>query len=109
MAKATATTEGERGRFDPNPNVNWYRTPIDHDTLADLMQRSDLRGWIQTLLHLGLFFAYRRNSVFCLPADQYDELVLVGTTTSSRIVFSRHDRTFYGFDRDSRTSTSNGV
>ena len=57
MAKATATTEGERGRFDPNPNVNWYRTPIDHDTLADLMQRSDTRGWIQTVLHLGLFFA----------------------------------------------------
>ena len=57
MAKATTTAEGERSRFDPNPNVNWYRTPIDPDTLSELMKRSDLRGWIQTILHLGLFFA----------------------------------------------------
>ena len=57
MAESTATMDGQRGRFDPNPNVTWYRTRIDPDTLSELMARSDRRGWIQTLLHLGLFFA----------------------------------------------------
>lgn len=34
--------------------INWYRTPIDRDTLAALNQRSDLLGALQTLGHLGL-------------------------------------------------------
>ena len=57
MSKTSATALGEIGRFNPNPDVNWYRSPIDRKKLAELMQRSDLRGWIQTCLHLGLFFA----------------------------------------------------
>lgn len=37
--------------------IDWYRSPIDRATLAELMQRNDLRGWLQTVCHLGLFFA----------------------------------------------------
>ncbi len=43
--------------FDDQSNITWYRSPIDKALLADLMIRSDLRGWTQTLLHLGFFFA----------------------------------------------------
>ena len=36
--------------------IGWYRSPIDKERLTALMQRNDLRGWTQTLGHLGLFF-----------------------------------------------------
>jgi len=34
--------------------INWYRTPLDRETLAALNQRSDLWGLLQTGGHLGL-------------------------------------------------------
>ena len=34
--------------------INWYRSPVDRSTLAELNQRSDLLGLAQTLGHLGL-------------------------------------------------------
>ena len=34
--------------------VDWYRCPIDRATLRDVMRKSDLQGWIQTLGHLAL-------------------------------------------------------
>ena len=37
-------------------SVDWYRVPVEAETLNRLMERSDLRGWIQTIPHLGLFF-----------------------------------------------------
>lgn len=37
--------------------INWYRTPIDRDLLAHLNRRSDLKGFAQTLGHLGLLAA----------------------------------------------------
>lgn len=37
-----------------NPKINWYRTPIDRALLAELNQRSDFWGALQTLGHLGL-------------------------------------------------------
>ena len=43
--------------FDRESKVEWYRSPIDSDLMSDLMKRSDLRGWVQTVLHLGWFFA----------------------------------------------------
>lgn len=42
--------------FVSEPRIAWYRSPIQADVLADLMRRSDVRGWLQTLCHLGLFF-----------------------------------------------------
>jgi fatty acid desaturase len=34
--------------------IAWYRSPVDRDTLAKLNQRSDVKGLLQTLGHLGL-------------------------------------------------------
>ncbi len=34
--------------------IAWYRSPVDRETLARLNQRSDLKGFAQTLGHLGL-------------------------------------------------------
>ena len=34
--------------------INWYRSPMDRATLAELNLRSDLLGFLQTLGHLGL-------------------------------------------------------
>lgn len=34
--------------------INWYRTPLDRAVLAELNQRSDFLGLLQTLGHLGL-------------------------------------------------------
>jgi fatty acid desaturase len=34
--------------------INWYRTPVDRETLNTLNQRSDWKGLRQTLGHLGL-------------------------------------------------------
>lgn len=42
-------------RFESQGRISWYRCPIDRELLHELMKRSDLRGWIQTVSHLGLF------------------------------------------------------
>ncbi|OQA42230.1 MAG: Fatty acid desaturase [Chloroflexi bacterium ADurb.Bin325] len=34
--------------------VSWYRSPVDRQTLAGLNRRSNLKGFVQTLGHLGL-------------------------------------------------------
>ncbi len=42
-------------RPDPGERVDWYRTPLPRETLAELNRRSDLKGAAQTLGMLGLF------------------------------------------------------
>ena len=42
--------------FSDDFKIDWDRSTIDPALLADLMQRDDLRGWLQTLGHLGYFF-----------------------------------------------------
>jgi fatty acid desaturase len=42
--------------FESNAKIDWYRCPIEPQVLAQLMQRSNLSGAIQTGLHLGWFF-----------------------------------------------------
>ena len=42
--------------FSDDFKIDWYRSIIEPALLADLMQRDDLRGWLQTLGHLGYFF-----------------------------------------------------
>src|SRR5688500_6622291 len=37
--------------------IRWYRTPVDTELLKRLSQRSDLRGFAQTLSYLGLYAA----------------------------------------------------
>ena len=34
--------------------ISWYRVPVDREDLKSLYQRSDLRGMVQVLGHLGL-------------------------------------------------------
>jgi len=38
-----------------NLRVKWYRSPISHERLRELSQRTDRQGWIQTGGHVGLF------------------------------------------------------
>ena len=55
-----ATIEGAEtpdSRFSRDYKISWYRSPIDKAVLAQLMKRDDKRGWLQTIAHLGLFFA----------------------------------------------------
>ena len=35
--------------------INWYRVVVDKEKLKLLSQRSDLKGYYQSLLHLGLW------------------------------------------------------
>ncbi len=43
--------------FQTDMDISWYRSPIEREVLAELLKRNDLRGWVQTISHLGLFFA----------------------------------------------------
>jgi fatty acid desaturase len=43
--------------MNENNRVQWYRTPLDKQTLAQLNARSDSKGWLQSLGHLGLLAA----------------------------------------------------
>ena len=43
--------------FSREIDIDWYRTPVDHEVMRQLMERNDFKGWKQTLLHLGWFFA----------------------------------------------------
>ena len=52
---AEPRTRSESG-FSDDFKISWYRSPIDPGLLSELMQRSDFRGWLQTLSHLGYFF-----------------------------------------------------
>ena len=52
---AQPQTRSESG-FSDDFKISWYRSPIDPALLAELMQRNDFRGWLQTLGHLGYFF-----------------------------------------------------
>ena len=44
-------------KFLNQSKIGWYRSPIDKDLLLDLMKRSDVKGWRQTLLHLVCLFS----------------------------------------------------
>ncbi|MEM7080141.1 MAG: fatty acid desaturase [Pseudomonadota bacterium] len=51
---ATTTARAATVEFE-DQRVEWYRSPLERETLRALMQRSDARGWLQTVLHLGWF------------------------------------------------------
>ncbi|MDE0180429.1 MAG: fatty acid desaturase [Caldilineaceae bacterium] len=57
--------------------INWYRSPIDRTTLAELNQRSDLLGLAQTLGHLGLLALTGAAAWFAVRAELWWALVPV--------------------------------
>ena len=58
--------------FDDSLKVNWYRCPIEKAELQKLMRRNDLRGWLQTGCHLGLFFVTGILAYFALATIAVD-------------------------------------
>ena len=44
--------------------IDWYRTPIDKETLRQLTQRSDLRGWLQSGSFLLIYAALTALAVY---------------------------------------------
>lgn len=48
-------TDNESIRGHRDFRVKWYRSPVDKSVLKELHERSDIKGCIQTLGHLGLF------------------------------------------------------
>lgn len=55
--------------------INWYRSPIDRATLAELNQRSDLLGLAQTLGHLGLLALTGAAAWFAVQAQIWWALI----------------------------------
>ena len=49
--------------------IGWYRSPVDRETLNALNQRSDGKGLLQTLGHLGLL-GLTGASAFYVAAQQ---------------------------------------
>ena len=45
--------------------VEWYRCPIEHAKLRELMRPSDLQGWIQAGGHLGIAIITGASVVYC--------------------------------------------
>ena len=95
--------------FATDYKINWYRCPIDKALLGELMQRNDLRGWLQTLAHLGLFFATGALAYIRIPQHRCRQLAVVGPTTPRRALRSRHDRAVHGPDRHPRTAAPHGL
>ena len=56
MASGTNSNLKAQHGFNREFKINWYRSPVDRKTLTALMRRNDLRGWLQTIAHLGWFF-----------------------------------------------------
>ena len=43
--------------IEPTPrSITWYRTPLDSKVFKSLHEKSDLLGWLQTLMHAWFDF-----------------------------------------------------
>ena len=56
--------------------ITWYRSPIDRAVLAELNQRSDLFGFLQSLGHLGLLALTGAAAWFSLQAGLWWGLLI---------------------------------
>ncbi|MCZ6890727.1 MAG: hypothetical protein O7H39_19725, partial [Gammaproteobacteria bacterium] len=77
--------------FGNDTNISWYRSPIDQQVLTELMQRNDLRGWAQTIAHLGLFFATGALAYFAFLNINAGQTPGLGN--DGRPLFIEHGRT----------------
>jgi len=57
--------------------INWYRTPLDRETLAALNQRNDLLGLLQTGGHLGLLLVTGTLAFYAAAAWPVWALLLI--------------------------------
>jgi fatty acid desaturase len=57
--------------------IHWYRTPVDRETLNALNQRSDWKGLLQTLGHLGLLALTGTAAWFAAERLGWPALLLV--------------------------------
>ena len=51
--------------------VRWYRSPIENSTLKELCLRSNLKGFIQTLSHIGLFIITGTLTSLCFIWEEW--------------------------------------
>jgi fatty acid desaturase len=66
--RATVHTLTEEVRSMAAPTIDWYRTPIPKETLRQLTQRSDLRGWLQAGSFLLIYVVLTALAVYFFEA-----------------------------------------
>lgn len=57
--------------------IHWYRSPVDRETLAALNQRSDGKGLLQTLGHLGLLVVTGAAAFYAAAQQAWLLLLLI--------------------------------
>jgi fatty acid desaturase len=57
--------------------IHWYRSPVDRETLAALNQRSDTKGLLQTLGHLGLLMVTGAIAFYAVAQQAWLWLILI--------------------------------
>ena len=78
-------TDNESIQVRRDFRVKWYRSPVDKSVLRELHERSDIKGYLQTLGHLGLLtctgaltallFVQEQSIGFFMPFGSMDPLV----------------------------------
>ena len=58
-------------------SINWYRSPIEKETLRNLTKRSDLRGWIQAGSFLVIYAALTGLAIFFFSMRWWAPMVIV--------------------------------
>ena len=74
--------------------INWYRSPLERETLAALNQRSDWKGLLQTLGHLGLLVltaAAAWVAAFRLPLPVFFLLLFIHGTFYAFLLNGFHE------------------
>lgn len=57
--------------------IGWYRSPVDRETLNALNQRSDGKGLLQTLIHLGLLVLTSAAAFYAAAQQTWLWLLLI--------------------------------
>jgi len=79
---------------EENPDIRWYRTPLDRETLRALTERSDWRGAVQTLGYLGVLAATAAATVVSwkrFPPTATMALVLLHGTVYAFLLNGFHE------------------
>ena len=74
--------------------IEWYRCPIERETLRELTERSDLKGGIQAAGHLALAAATGALTVYCFLEERWIGFVLAlfaHGTVASNLHYACHE------------------